>query len=67
MKKNLFAATLVLGFTGVANAETSVTLYGLVDAGIGYQQTKVTQGDSFTKTRDIGLSSTESGTAIGGG
>lgn len=55
MKKTLLATALALGFTGMAYAETSVTLYGIVDAGIGYQQTKVTQGDSFTKTRDIGL------------
>ncbi|AHG64534.1 porin [Advenella mimigardefordensis] len=55
MKKTLLAAALVTGFAGVAHAETSVTLYGLVDAGIGYSQTKVTQGDAFTKTRDIGL------------
>lgn len=55
MKKTLLAAALVTGFAGVAHAETSVTLYGLVDAGIGYQQTKVEQGDAFTKTRDIGL------------
>ncbi|AFK61531.1 outer membrane porin protein [Advenella kashmirensis WT001] len=55
MKKTLLAAALAVGFAGVAHAETSVTLYGIVDAGIGYQQTKVTQGDAFTKTRDIGL------------
>ncbi|MGO3125511.1 MAG: porin [Advenella sp.] len=55
MKKTLLAAALVTGFAGVAHAETSVTLYGLVDAGVGYQQTKVTRGDAFTKTRDIGL------------
>ena len=55
MKKILLAATLTIGFTGVARAETSVTLYGIVDAGIGYQQTKVTQGDEWAKTRDIGL------------
>ena len=55
MKKTLLAAALVTGFAGVAHAETSVTLYGLVDAGVGYQQTKVTQGDNWSKTRDIGL------------
>ncbi|AHG62908.1 porin [Advenella mimigardefordensis] len=55
MKKTLLAAALTVGFAGVAHAETSVTLYGIVDAGIGYQQTKVTQGDAWTKTRDIGL------------
>jgi len=55
MKKTLLAAALAVGFAGVAHAETSVTLYGIVDAGIGYQQTKVTQGDAWTKTRDIGM------------
>lgn len=55
MKKTLLAAALAVGFAGVAQAETSVTLYGIVDAGIGYQQTKVSQGDNWTKTRDIGL------------
>lgn len=55
MKKTMLAASLAIGFTGVAHAETSVVLYGIVDAGIGYQQTKVSQGDTWTKTRDIGL------------
>lgn len=36
MKKTLLAAALVTGFAGVAHAESSVTLYGLVDAGYGY-------------------------------
>ena len=46
MKKTLLAAALALGFTGVAQAETSVTLYGLIDAGFGYHQAKgkVTDG-----------------------
>ncbi len=55
MKKTLLAAALAAGFTGAAHAETSVVLYGIVDAGVGYEQTKVTQGDNWTKTRDIGL------------
>lgn len=38
MKKTLLAAALVTGFAGVAQAESSVTLYGLVDGGYGYQQ-----------------------------
>ncbi len=40
MKKTLLAAALALGFTGVAQAETSVTLYGLIDAGFGWHQEK---------------------------
>jgi predicted porin len=37
MKKTLLAAALLAGFAGVAQAETSVTLYGIIDTGIGYQ------------------------------
>lgn len=40
MKKTLLAAALTVGFFGVAQAETSVTLYGILDGGIGYQQVK---------------------------
>ncbi len=40
MKKTLLAAALIVGFAGVAQAETSVTLYGILDGGIGYQQVK---------------------------
>jgi len=47
MKKTLLAAALATGFAvaGAAHAETSVTLYGIVDAGIGYQQLKGTVYD----------------------
>ncbi|WP_454006698.1 porin [Alcaligenes sp. Marseille-Q7550] len=40
MKKTLLAAALMAGFAGVAHAETSVTLYGILDGGIGYQKLK---------------------------
>jgi len=40
MKKTLLAAALTVGFFGVAQAETSVTLYGILDGGIGYQKIK---------------------------
>jgi len=40
MKKTLLAAALMVGFAGVAQAETSVTLYGVVDGGIGYERLK---------------------------
>src|SRR5690554_5646574 len=43
MKKTLLAAALTVGFFGVAQAETSVTLYGILDGGIGYQQLKGVQ------------------------
>ncbi len=37
MKKTLLAAALLAGFAGAASAQSSVTLYGLIDMGIGYQ------------------------------
>ncbi|MFA5664787.1 porin [Castellaniella sp.] len=42
MKKTLLAAALLAGFAtaGVAQAETSVTLYGILDTGYGYQNFK---------------------------
>jgi predicted porin len=60
MKKTLLAAALVTGFAGVAHAESSVTLYGIVDAGYGYQQSeaKFKGGDANwngkIKTNNIG-------------
>src|SRR5699024_2873316 len=40
MKKTLLAAALAVGFVGAAQAETSVTLYGIIDTGVGYQRVK---------------------------
>lgn len=40
MKKTLLAAILASGFTGLAYAETSVTLYGVLDLSVGYERTK---------------------------
>ena len=61
MKKTLLAAALVTGFAGVAHAESSVTLYGLVDAGYGYQnvETKFRGDDENGKvsTRNFGVRS----------
>ena len=71
MKKTLLTAALVAGFASVAHAESSVTLYGVVDGGVGYSQTKTTlnisgynrAGDyvgSFSgtaKTRSAGVTS----------
>lgn len=54
MKKTLLAAALVAGFaglTGVAQAETSVTLYGLLDSGIGFQQFRGTDAVTGEKMK----------------
>ncbi|MFJ1302410.1 porin [Pseudomonadota bacterium AL_CKDN230030165-1A_HGKHYDSX7] len=40
MTKTLLVAALMAGFVGVANAESSVTLYGVIDTGIGYNKIK---------------------------
>lgn len=54
MKKTLLVAALATGFAGVAHAESSVTLYGVVDAGLGFSETKTTVGSDSVKTRRIG-------------
>jgi predicted porin len=38
MKKSLFAIAAVTAFAGAAQAQSSVTVYGLVDAGVGQSQ-----------------------------
>lgn len=38
MKKTLIAAALFAGFAGAAHAQSSVTLYGIVDAGLHYNK-----------------------------
>ncbi|NOL50266.1 porin [Pelistega europaea] len=57
MKKTLLVAALAAGFAGVAHAESSVTLYGVVDAGYGYKAEKITNGDVTIKTRTLGAQS----------
>ena len=37
MKKTLLAAALLAGFAGAASAQSSVTLYGIIDIGLQYQ------------------------------
>lgn len=61
MKKTLLTAALVAGFASVAHAESSVTLYGLVDGGVGFTNQKTTwnygnQSGSF-KNREVGFKS----------
>src|SRR5699024_2188046 len=54
MKKTLLAAALMVGFAGVAQAETSVTLYGVVDGGIGYERLKGTSATGALKNAKDG-------------
>ena len=55
MKKTLLAAALLAGFSGVAGAETSVTLYGIVDAGYSYQNYKYDRGGADVTAKSSGL------------
>src|SRR5690606_2380820 len=59
MKKTLLAAALLAGFAtaGVAQAETSVTLYGILDTGYGYSQFKYDRADISQKVTNSGLRS----------
>ncbi len=49
MKKTLLAAALLAGFAGVAQAETSVTLYGIIDTGLGYNKVEAPNGDKASR------------------
>ena len=51
MKKTLLAAAMFTTFAGVAQAESSVTLYGVIDTGIGYNKIK---GDGYDGSK-IGM------------
>lgn len=53
MKKTLLVAALLAGFAGAVEAKTSVTLYGRIDAGIGYSQ----ETDRFDGKDEKGSSS----------
>lgn len=45
IQKTLLAAALLTGFASAANAQSSITLYGIADAGIEYLS--VTPGDNY--------------------
>jgi len=53
MKKTLLAAALLAGFAGAASAQSSVTLYGVVDGGLRYTSVSLANGDGVT---NFGLS-----------
>ncbi len=44
MKKTLLAAALLTGFAGAASAQSSVTLYGVLDASVRYQNWNLSSG-----------------------
>ncbi|PND29822.1 porin [Achromobacter pulmonis] len=66
MKKTLLAAALLAGFAGVAQAETSVTLYGIIDTGIGYNKIKGSvNGVSYNHSRISEVNGVKNGSRWG--
>src|SRR5690606_4497302 len=55
MKKTLLAAALIVGFAGVAQAETSVTMYGILDTGYGYSNVKYNKNGVVIQNTNSGL------------
>ena len=48
MKKTLLAAALLAGFAGAASAQSSVTLYGVLDGGLRYSSVSLANGTGLT-------------------
>lgn len=58
MKKTLLAAALLTGYAGLASAQNSVTLYGVVDLGLAYQTIKPGAAAPNADTRgQVGMAS----------
>jgi len=50
MKKSLFAIAAVTAFAGAAQAQSSVTVYGVMDIGVGGANSRIADGKYVTKT-----------------
>ena len=62
MKKTLLAAALLAGFAGAASAQSSVTLYGILDAGLKYESASY----NGNTVNELGLGyGTQSGNRLG--
>jgi general bacterial porin, GBP family len=70
MKKSLFALAALTAFAGAAQAQSSVTLYGILDTGVAYNNNASTAGsstaavDGILNTSRWGFKGTED---LGGG
>jgi len=56
MKKSLFAVAAVGAFAGAAQAQSSVTVYGLLDYGYGYSQQRSATGAAGTTVTNLNTS-----------
>ncbi len=48
MKKTLLAAALLAGFAGAASAQSSVTMYGVLDGGLRYNKVSLSNGSGVS-------------------
>ena len=65
MRKSLIVGAILAGFTGTALAETSVTLYGLIDTGLIYQRAKLGRTDDAGSTSNQSRFALQSGQQSG--
>lgn len=57
MKKSLLALSVIGAFAGVAHAQSSVTIYGLVDTGVSYNSNVAKAGDTTNTGNKFALNS----------
>jgi len=62
VKKTLLAMSLMAAYAGAAHAETAVTLYGIIDIGVGYERIR---GDGFHASRIGEVHGVASGSRVG--
>jgi len=55
MKKSLFAIAAVTAFAGAAQAQSSVTVYGIIDMGIAGGNSRNAQSSGVTNTNSLGV------------
>lgn len=65
LRKSILLGALLAGFTGAAVAETSVTLYGLIDSGLIYQRAKLGRTDVNGPTSNQSRFAVQSGQQSG--
>lgn len=66
MKRILLTAAIITGSTGVSQADTSVTLYGIADGGLAYQKVEGTwNGADYAASKTGTISGGQSGSRWG--
>jgi predicted porin len=63
MKKSLFALAAVTAFAGAAQAQSSVTVYGIIDMGIAGANNRNAQPTSVTKSTGLGVTQSPQSTS----